>query len=213
MNTHFTPESWSDPSTDFSDYSRKLADFVARMDWSSGAELAHDLADCIQSRRHVFICGNGGSAANASHLANDFSFAVARKPGAALRATSLTANAALLTCLANDTGYELIFDLQLAELANPGDILIVLSGSGQSANILRALERAATIGMRSYAVVGFSGGKAALLADKVIHFPVDDMQIAEDMQLILGHMVTQWLWRNQSQAIAQADAKFIFRQG
>jgi D-sedoheptulose 7-phosphate isomerase len=67
--------------------------------------------------------------------------------------------------------------------------------------------------MRSYAVVGYSGGRAASLADKVIHFPVDDMQIAEDMQLILGHMITQWLWRNQSQAVSPADANVLFQQG
>lgn len=205
MNTHFAPASLSDPTIDFVDYSRRLGEFVTRMDWSSGAELARDLADCMHSRRHVFICGNGGSAANASHLANDFSYAVARKPGAALRATSLTDNSALLTCLANDTGYENVFSLQLAELASPGDILIALSGSGQSPNILRALERAAHIGMRSYAVVGFDGGKAAILADRAIHFRVDDMQIAEDMQLILGHMITQWLWRNHSKATARSE--------
>ncbi len=79
-------------------------------------------------------------------------------------------------------------------MARKGDVLIVFSGSGNSPNILQALEEAKTIGMTSYAVLGFSGGKAKAMADVPIHFAVDDMQIAEDMQLIIGHMIMQWLY-------------------
>jgi D-sedoheptulose 7-phosphate isomerase len=79
-------------------------------------------------------------------------------------------------------------------------MLIVFSGSGNSANILRALEEARRIGMRSYAVLGFSGGKAKAMADVPIHFEINDMQIAEDTQLIVGHMITQWLRAQCGQA-------------
>ena len=106
---------------------------------------------------------------------------------------ALSANSAVLTCLANDEGYDQIYSLQLGVLARPGDVLIVYSGSGNSPNILKALDEARRIGMRSYAVLGYSGGKAKAMADVPIHVEVQDMQIAEDTQLILGHMLMQWL--------------------
>ena len=107
---------------------------------------------------------------------------------------SLSANPAAITCLANDEGYDQIFSMQLAVTAREGDVLIVLSGSGNSPNILAALEEAKAIGMTSYAILGFAGGKAKALADIPIHFRVDDMQIAEDAQMIVGHMLLQWLY-------------------
>jgi D-sedoheptulose 7-phosphate isomerase len=105
----------------------------------------------------------------------------------------------VLTCLGNDEGYENVFSFQLSVLARRGDILLAFSGSGNSPNILRALEEAARIGMTSYAVVGFSGGKAKAAADVPIHFAVDDMQIAEDTQTIIGHMIVQWLYAQRAQ--------------
>jgi D-sedoheptulose 7-phosphate isomerase len=107
--------------------------------------------------------------------------------------TALPANPAVLTCLANDIGYADIFAQQLTVLARRGDILIVLSGSGNSPNIVRALEKARELGLTSFAILGYSGGKSLRLADHPIHFAVDDMQIAEDLQTIVGHMVMQRL--------------------
>ena len=78
-------------------------------------------------------------------------------------------------------------------LARAGDVLVVFSGSGNSPNIVKALEEAKTIGMTSYALLGYSGGKAKALADVPIHFAIDDMQIAEDAQMVIGHMLMQWL--------------------
>ena len=141
----------------------------------------------------MFIAGNGGSAGNAVHLANDFLYAMSKRPGSGLCVQALPANPAVITCLANDEGYDSIFALQLAVQARAGDVLIVFSGSGNSPNILRALEEAKRIGLTSYAVLGYSGGAAKALADVPIHFEIDDMQIAEDMQLIIGHMLMQWL--------------------
>ena len=82
------------------------------------------------------------------------------------------------------------------EQARKDDVLIVLSGSGNSANIVRAIEQAAKSGMRTYAILGYGGGKAKSMADVAIHFAVDDMQISEDLQLVVGHMVMQWLCQN-----------------
>ena len=177
----------------FTDYSRRLQAVLASADWSSVHQLAQALLESWQQGRRVFLCGNGGSAGNAIHLANDFLYGTAKKTGGGIRAIALPANTAVLTCLANDIGYDYIFSEQLAVQAQKGDLLIALSGSGNSGNIVRALEQASAMGVKSFAILGFSGGKSLQLADSAIHFPVDDMQIAEDLQLIVGHMVMQWL--------------------
>ena len=187
----------SDPTAHFQQYAQRLSSLMAAMDWAPVVTLARDLADCTTSRRQVFICGNGGSAANGVHLANDFLYGIAKKPGSALRATSLSANSAVISCLANDLGYDRVYEVQLAELASRGDLLIVLSGSGNSPNILKALQQAERMGVTSYAILGYDGGAAKALADVPIHFPLEDMQIAEDMQLIVGHMMMQWMWDNR----------------
>ena len=189
----------SQPSTLFTDYSERLSATLRTFDWAPVEGLAHDLLDCWRTGRQVFLAGNGGSGGNANHLANDFLYPLSKTHGSGLRVHSLCANPAALTCLANDEGYEEIFAMQLAVLAREDDVLIVLSGSGNSPNILRALEEAKTIGMTSYAMLGFSGGKALALADVPIHFRVDDMQIAEDAQMIVGHMLLQWLYGQRNE--------------
>ena len=159
-------------------------------------ELAVELLTVWRQRRQVFICGNGGSAANAIHMANDFHYGIGAcgpdplLPG--LRVEALPANTGILTCLANDTGYENIFSKQLEVKANSGDMLIVLSGSGNSTNIVNALIKASELNMVSYAILAFNGGRSKEYADHVIHFSINDMQIAEDTQLIIGHMCMQW---------------------
>jgi D-sedoheptulose 7-phosphate isomerase len=177
----------------FRDYGVRLARVIESLDCASLAQLASELKECWRERRRVFIAGNGGSAGNAVHLANDFLYAMSKRPGSGLCVEALPANPAVLTCLANDEGYDSIFALQLAVQARAGDVLIVFSGSGNSPNILKALTEAKRIGLTSYALLGFSGGAAKALADTTIHFEIDDMQIAEDMQLITGHMLVQWL--------------------
>jgi D-sedoheptulose 7-phosphate isomerase len=175
-------------------YSARLAKLMAGYDWSAVSLMAEEFLDCWRTGRQIFIVGNGGSAGNAIHLANDFLYGISKIAGSGLRVHALPANAAVLTCLANDEGYEEIFSLQLAVQAKADDVLVALSGSGNSPNIVRALEEAGRIGMKSYAILGFSGGKSLKLADVPIHFAIDDMQIAEDMQLIVGHMIMQWLY-------------------
>jgi len=180
----------------FADYASRLRQVLASADWSGVTGLAEDLRECWRLGRQVFICGNGGSAANAIHLANDFLYGIAKSAGPGLRVKALPANTSVLTCLANDLGYDQIFSYQLSVQARMDDVLIVLSGSGNSANIVKALEQAAKSGMRSYAILGYSGGQAKAMADVAIHFPVDDMQVSEDMQLVVGHMLMQWLSQN-----------------
>ena len=181
----------------FSGYAERLTAVLKDSNWSRVAELADDLQNAWLNGKQVFICGNGGSAGNAIHLANDFIYGVAKRTGGGIRAVSLSANPAIMTCLANDVGYEHIYSEQLAVLANEGDLLLVLTGSGNSTNIIRVLEQAKTMGIKSYGILGYSGGKAKDISDVAIHFPVNDMQISEDLQLVVGHMLMQWLYVNR----------------
>jgi D-sedoheptulose 7-phosphate isomerase len=181
----------------FTDYASRLQASLATAEWSGVAQLATDIHECWLQKRQVFFCGNGGSAGNAIHMANDFLYGIAKRPGGGLRVNALPANPAIITCLANDIGYDRIYSEQLSVLANPKDLLVVLSGSGNSPNIIAVLEQAKAMKVKSYAILGFSGGRCKQLADVPIHFPVNDMQISEDLQLVVGHMLMQWLYTNR----------------
>ena len=187
-------------SESFTDYLKRGELITAEFDWRPVEALARDLRECWRAGKHFFLCGNGGSAANANHLANDYLYGIAGDTEKGLRACALSANSSVLTCLGNDVGYENVFSAQLKVLAQSGDLLLVLSGSGNSPNVVNALTMAKELGVKSYAILGYSGGKCKDLADVAIHFPIDDMQIAEDLQLTVGHMVMQWLQKNRPAA-------------
>ena len=178
-------------------YQQRLADAIEAIPLGAVEQLASALFDAWLNKKQVFIFGNGGSAANANHLANDLMYGVSKQLGKAIKVNALSANTAVLTCLANDEGYEHIYVHQLQVLANPGDVLIALSGSGNSPNIVSALEWSQGQSVRSFAILGYSGGKAKSLASDPIHIAIDDMQISEDLQLVVGHMAMQWLYEKR----------------
>ena len=178
-------------------YSEKLQNVLVTSEWSNVDLLAQDMLKCWKEKRRVFLCGNGGSGANAVHLANDFLYGIAKKTGGGINAQALSANSAVITCLANDVGYESIFSEQLAVQAQERDLLIVLSGSGNSPNILRVIDQAKKMGVKTFAILGFNGGSSKKIVDIPIHFNINDMQIAEDLQLIVGHMVMQYLFEQK----------------
>ena len=177
----------------FSDYSKKLADTLDEVNWTSVLRLSKELLATKIRGSRVFLCGNGGSAANANHIANDLVYAVTEHTGSGFDAVSLAANSAVLTCLANDVGYENIFSEQLAVSGRQNDLLVVLSGSGSSENIINALIMAKKLKMRTAAILGFDGGKCMKITDCAVHVDVNDMQISEDIQLVVGHMIMKWL--------------------
>jgi D-sedoheptulose 7-phosphate isomerase len=179
------------------DYTIKLTQALGMDAMQQVPVLAAALRDAWQAGRSIFLCGNGGSAGNAVHLANDMLYGVGlnnRRGG--LKVEALSANTAVLTCLANDIGYDQIYSEQLRVKADAGDVLIVLSGSGNSANVVKALETGNRIGMKTFAILAFDGGLCRSLAQHPIHFEIDDMQIAEDLQLMIGHICMQWLYAN-----------------
>ena len=181
-------------------YINRLNEALRRLDHKAVETLANDLMNAWVNKQTVFIAGNGGSSANALHIANDLHYGVGCRsadcniPG--IRVDALTGNAAVLTCLANDTGYDNIFSNQLQVKGGCGDLLIVLSGSGNSKNIINAIKIAKKMGIRTHAILGFDGGESKKLADNLLHVEIYDMQIAEDLQLIIGHLCMQWLNKN-----------------
>jgi len=175
------------------DYSARLASALALPAIKEVPQLAAAFKSAWDNKKTIYLCGNGGSAGNAIHLANDFLYGAGLTRGIGLRIESLSANAAVLTCLANDIGYEEVYAEQLRVKANSGDVLVVFSGSGNSPNVVRALQMGNKLGMETFAILGFSGGKCKEVAKHPLHFAINDMQIAEDLQLIIGHMIMQWL--------------------
>ena len=175
-------------------YLGRLQEAGSRIPLDRVEELGQALLDCWKTGRQVFIIGNGGSAGNAIHLANDFIYGISKTLGSGIRMHALPANQAMLSCLGNDLGYDRVFSEQLAVMGSRGDLLIALSGSGNSPNILRAIDQARLLQIRSFAILGYTGGKALELCDCAIHVPVNDMQISEDSQLIVGHILMQWLY-------------------
>ena len=178
------------------EYLDKLSSIFSDEQISNMKILSEAIMDVWMNKKTLFLCGNGGSGANALHIANDLHFGLGhmlkdKKNG--LKADALVSNTAVLTCLANDLGYESIFSNQIEVKASQKDILVVLSGSGNSQNIIKAIEAAQMKGMKTFSILGFDGGICKKLTDHVIHFPVNDMQIAEDTQVIVFNICIKWL--------------------
>jgi D-sedoheptulose 7-phosphate isomerase len=176
------------------EYLRATAGILAQIESGPIMTSTRLLLDAYNAGKTVFIAGNGGSAAIASHLACDLEKTVAGPPGRRatrrLRAVSLSDNMATLTAWANDEGYQNVFSERLLAHADPGDVLLVISSSGNSPNILEALRVARELDMRTIAWVGFGGGMAMELAECCVHVAVDDYGMAEGIHGVLGHLVT-----------------------
>lgn len=147
------------------------------------------LEEARKTGRHIFICGNGGSAATASHYAGDFNKGVSENLEQKYNFECLSDNVPTMMAVANDISYDEIFRFPLLDKIKPGDILIGISGSGNSKNVINAFEYAKEIGAIIIAIVGYDGGKMKKIADYSIHVDINDMQISEDIHMILDHMM------------------------
>jgi D-sedoheptulose 7-phosphate isomerase len=182
-----------------SNYLKNLSQILLTKEMDKISFLAESLFRAWKNHSKVYICGNGGSAANANHLANDLIYGAGLKSKiGGLSVESLSANTAVITCLANDLGYDHIYSEQLKVKGKSGDLLIVLSGSGNSQNVIQALKMANQLRMETFAILGYSGGKCKEIASNYVHFEINDMQIAEDLQLIVGHICMRWLYEQGS---------------
>jgi D-sedoheptulose 7-phosphate isomerase len=186
----------SDPIEFSRAYLEYLQAVLRRIDTTEIGRFIQTLLAARARGATIFFIGNGGSAATASHFANDLSVGVNdyEQP---FRALSLTDNVALITAIGNDFGYEEIFARQLRVLGKRGDVLVGISASGNSPNLLRAFEHAHSAGIETVAITAFDGGKMKAAAKQGIHVPTGFKEYgpAEDAHMVLDHLVSAYLMR------------------
>lgn len=189
-------------------YLQRVNEAIAALDPEQIENLSSLIERAWRDGRFVFIIGNGGSGANASHLCEDLAkctlhdFERQRR----LKVLSLTDNTPWIMAVANDLDYDRIFLEQLKNLANPGDLLLAISGSGNSPNIIKAVEWASAHGLETVGITGFSGGRLRQIARHNLHVEIDDMGIVESLHLTAFHWVIDDLYRRFAAADAGAEA-------
>ena len=176
-------------------YLAYLAVLLSRVDLDAVARFADLLERARVGGNQVFFVGNGGSAATSSHFANDLGKGARVAGETPFRALSLADNVSLITALANDEGYERVFVAQLEPLLREGDVVVGISASGNSPNVVRALEYANGRGARTVAITGFDGGRMREIAGLSVHLetPKGEYGPVEDFHMILDHLVTSYL--------------------
>ncbi len=176
------------------DYHAALREALGRTLLGQVEGIAREMLAAYDRGGRILACGNGGSAATATHMACDLAKNTAVEGVPRVRALALTDNAALITALANDLGYDAIFAEQLRGLpVGREDLVVAISGSGNSANVLAAIGVARDVGARTAALTGMGGGRLAGLVDAALVVPSDEMEIIEDVHLAVNHMLTRAL--------------------
>ena len=178
-------------------YADYLGDLFKTLDFGKVAEFMSVVLAARERGSRVFFVGNGGSAATASHFANDFAIGT-RCPEKPFKAVSLTDNVAQLTAIGNDEGYEQLFVKQLEVLMEKGDVVVAISASGNSPNVVKALEYANARGNHTVALTGFvTGGRIAEIARTVIHVKTRPAEYGpvEDVHMFLDHLMGSWFNR------------------
>ncbi len=171
-------------------YLKEVHDLVATLDDSAVPEVVELLLEARRHRRHIFICGNGGSAATASHFVNDLNKGASVTGQRRFRAIGLVDNTPLLMAWSNDRAYEHALAEQLLNFVEPGDVLVAISGSGNSRNVLHAVQAARQHGATTVGITGFDGGKLRHLVDYSLHVDSSCMEQVEDAHMILCHTMT-----------------------
>ena len=163
------------------------------IDLAAFSRVAHMLAAVRDSGRFIWVCGNGGSAATAAHIGCDFGKTAAAKGRRPLKAVSLCDNTAFLTAIGNDLSFEKTFSRQIENVTSRGDVVILISGSGNSPNLVRAAVAARARGAKIISLLGFDGGRLKTLSDEFILIPSDQYGVVEDMHMSIAHMLTFYL--------------------
>lgn len=174
----------------FAFYRNKLFDVLSGVD-SALENIADHLVDHIMRGKTIFVCGNGGSAAITEHMSCDFMKGINMDTKFKPKIVSLSANSSILTAVSNDIGYEESFAYQLEMLGDNGDMLIAVSSSGNSPNIINVLKKAKKMGIYRVSFTGFNGGEAKTLSNRNIHIPCDNYGIVEDAHQACMHMIAQ----------------------
>jgi len=186
-------------SNERSDYINSYISYLNGLLTALDHNAISSVVDCFltarKNRQTVFFIGNGGSAATASHFAQDLG-EVGRKTGVkGFKTLSLTDNVSLLSAVGNDYGFDRIFTIQLSELFNAGDVLVAISASGNSPNVVNAVEFAKNAGGETIGLVGFDGGKLKNICDHIIYIKTDIGKYGpvEDVHMIMDHLITSYL--------------------
>ena len=178
-------------------YLNYVSHLLNRLDTQSIATFIKELEVAYRNQNTIFIAGNGGSATTATHMANDFGMDILKKSGIdqPFRAFSLTDNVALMTAIANDNGYHNLFVNQLRIYYRSGDLLIAISASGNSPNIIAAAEWVKQRSGKVLGLLGFDGGRLKDMCDVAIHVetPKGEFGPVEDIHLIMDHLIANWL--------------------
>jgi len=174
------------------DYLRRLALALDALDHEALEAIGATLFRAYRSEKQVFTLGNGGSSSTAGHMAADLAKNTIGPNMRRFRITSLNDNAAIVTALANDLGYEHVFSEQLINLIRAGDVLVVASASGNSPNVLNAMRYAQTQSAEVIGLLGFDGGEAARLADVAVIVPSSDYGVVEDVHLVVNHILVEY---------------------
>jgi D-sedoheptulose 7-phosphate isomerase len=172
-----------------SDYFQTVARVLPQIPDAPIQQIVAALRAAQTGGQRIFTCGNGGSSANASHFVNDMLKSTIRPDRPRLKLVCLSDNISTLTAYANDVSYDVIFAEPLASLAEPGDVIIALSGSGNSPNVLRAMDTAKALGITRIGLTGRDGGKLKDNCDICVIVPHDSMQVIEDAHLVILHAV------------------------
>ena len=181
-------------------YLERVTQEFGRLNLEEVQKFSDAVFRCFEASHFVFICGNGGSGSNASHFCMDLGKCTLRREDylddskRRLKVVSLTDNTPYILAWANDEGVDRIFVEQLKNVSSPGDLLIGISGSGNSPNVLRAVEWANSHGLHTFGLTGFDGGKLRQLAHQGLHVPIVDMGIVESIHLVVFHWVLDTLY-------------------
>ena len=178
---------------EISNYFEREKRVLDAIDKSSLSQVMNILEQARLDGRQIFIMGNGGSGATASHYCCDFNKGISIHKDKRYRMICLNDNIPTMMAYANDVGYENVFIGPLENFFRPGDVVIGISGSGNSENVVRAIQWAKEHGAITIALTGYSGGKLKQIADYGVHVPVDDMQITEDLHMTLDHCMMKIL--------------------
>jgi len=176
-------------------YINKEIEVLKSLDISSIDSVLNAIVEAYQADANIYIFGNGGSAATASHFQNDFNKGISEQLDKKFNFVCLNDNIATVMAIANDSGYEYVFEYQLKGKLKQNDLVIAISGSGNSENIIRAIKYAKKQGVKTIGITGYDGGKLAKIAAISFNVPVNDMQITEDVHLILDHLMMSILMK------------------
>ncbi len=180
-------------NSEFQSYFSRLSDTLKDLNTEPVEKLTELLLDARDKEHTIFIFGNGGSASTASHVTGDFLKGISYELDKRFRVMCLSDNISGLTAISNDLGYDDVFVEQLKVFMKKDDLVIGISGSGNSVNVVKAMEYAVKNGAKTVAMCGFKGGRIKGLADVVIHVPISDMEITEDIHIIIFHAIKQQL--------------------